>query len=212
MRVAADGRVAAITVFVTGHGYGSSFSTKTTLVDMASGDALGDLEEFTTWRNRTRIKADDFNYWGVTFGRDSNNFYATLGSAGKTYLVRGDLALRKLTVLYEGVECPSVSPDERLIAFKKRLGTTAGSWRLAILDLKTMTERLLASESRNVDDQAEWLDNDRLLYALPRPNSAVTDVWVAPVEAAGPARVFIPGAESPAVVRNPGGAGSRRRE
>jgi hypothetical protein len=201
-RVASDGRVGAITVFVTGHGYGASpFSTKTTLVDMASGDTLGDLEQFATWRDGTRFKAQDFNYWGVTFGRNSNNFYATLGTGGRTYLVRGDLGLRKLTVLYEGVECPSLSPDERLIAFKKRTGTGSGNWKLAILDLTTMRERPLASEIRNIDDQVEWLDDAQVLYMVPRQGSAVTDVWVAPIAGAVPAKVFVAAAESPIVVR-----------
>ncbi len=200
-RVAPDGRVGAITVFVAGHGYGtSSFSTKTTLVDMASGDLLGDLEDFTTWRDGSRIKAQDFNFWGVTFGRDSGAFYATLGTAGKTYLVRGDLALRKLTVVREGIECPSLSPDGRWIAFKKRTGEGAGLWRLALLDLSTMSERPV-NESRHVDDQVEWLDGDRLLYAIPREGSAVTDVWVAQVDGAAPPRIFLPAAESPIVVR-----------
>jgi hypothetical protein len=200
-RVAPDGRVGAITVFVIGHGYGSStFSTRTTLVDMASGDQLGDLEEFTTWRDGARIKGQDFNFWGVTFGRDSNIFYATLGTQGKTYLVKGDLALRKLTVLRDGVECPSLSPDARHIAFKKRTGGAAARWRVAVLDLATMTDHVLASEARHVDDQIEWLDNHRVLYALPRADSAVTDVWVADIDANVAPQVLIPSAESPIVV------------
>jgi len=211
-RVASDGRVGAITVFVTGHGYGASpFSTKTTLVDMASGDTLGDLEQFATWRDGTRVKGQDFNFWGVTFGRDSNHFYATLGTGGKTYLVKGDLGLRKLMVLHEGVECPSLSPDERLIAFKQRTGTASGRWRVAVLDLATMTERLLVSETRNIDDQVEWLDNNSLLYAVPRDGSAVTDVWVAQLNTTVPSRVLIPAAESPTVVRQATGAGSPHR-
>jgi len=200
-RVAPDGRVGAITVFVLGHGYSSStFSTKTTLVDMASGDSLGDLEAFSTWRDGVRFKADDFNFWGVTFGPDSNTFYATLATRGKTFLVKGDLALRKLTVLREGVECPSLSPDARHIAFKKRTSDTVGRWRLAVLDVATMTDHLLASEVRNLDDQVEWLDSQHVLYALPRVDSAVTDVWVADIDANTAPRVFTPAAESPIVV------------
>ena len=37
----------------------------------------------------------DFNFWGVTFARDGNRFYATLGTGGKTYLVEGDVAARQ---------------------------------------------------------------------------------------------------------------------
>ena len=76
-----------------------------------------------------------------------------------TYLVRGDLGLRKLTVLHENVECPSLSPDNRRIAYKRRVGPQPEAWRLYILDLATMTERPIAAETRFIDDQAEWLDN-----------------------------------------------------
>ncbi len=205
-RVAADGRVGAITVFVTGHGYGASpFSTKTTLVDMASGDPLGDLEQFGTWRDGKRMTAQDFNFWGVTFGGDSNTFYATLGTGGHTYLVKGDLGLRKLVVLHDGVECPSVSPDGRTVAFKKRVGAAAGSWRIAVLNLETQTERLVTNETRFIDDQIEWLDNTRVLYAIPRPDSAVADVWMAAIDGALPSSIYIPRADSPAIVRTVSG-------
>jgi hypothetical protein len=203
-RISTDGRVGAITVFVTGqaHGYtGSEFSTKTSLVDMASGDELGELEQFATWRNGTRFQAVDFNFWGVTFARDSNTFYATLKTAGKTYLVRGDLGLRKLTVLHENVECPSISPNNRLIAFKKRVGDNLSPWRLYLLDLATMTERALAGETRSVDDQIEWLDDSHVLYAMPRSSpSAITDIWVSPIDGDAPARVFLQEAESPVAI------------
>ena len=204
-RVSSDGRVGAITVFVTGqaHGYtGSAFSTKTTILDMATGDELGDLEQFTTWRHGARIKAADFNFWGVTFGRDSNLFYATLKTAGTAYLVQGDLALRKVTVLRENVECPSLSPDNRLIAFKKKVGGNLSPWRLYVLDLATLTDRPIAAETRSVDDQIEWLDDNHVLYGVPRSSqSAMRDVWVAPLDGSAPARVYLPEAESPIVVR-----------
>jgi hypothetical protein len=57
---------------------------------MASGEVLTDLEHFTTWKDGARFHAADFNFWGVTFSRDSNMFYASLGTKGTTYLVRGD--------------------------------------------------------------------------------------------------------------------------
>jgi hypothetical protein len=204
-RISADGRVGAITVFVTGqaHGYsGTAFSTKTTLVDMATGEELGNLEQFSTWRNGARFHAKDFNFWGVTFARDSNVFYATLQSAGTTYLVQGDLGLRKLTVLRENIECPSLSPNNRLIAFKKRVGSDPAPWRFHVLDLATLTDRPIAGETRSIDDQIEWLDDDHVLYAARRSiHSSSLDVWVAPLDNSAPARVFIPEAESPIVVR-----------
>jgi hypothetical protein len=202
-RISPDGRVGTITVFVGKDlGYTSStFSTRTTLFDMASGEAITDLEQFSVWRNGSRFQAPDFNFWGVTFSRDSNVFYASLRSQSTTYLVRGDLGLRKLTVLHENVECPSLSPDNKLLAYKKRVGPQPDAWRLYILDLATMTERPIAAETRFVDDQAEWLDDAHVLYAVPRPGTAVTDAWVAPIDGAGPARVFLEEAESPIVVR-----------
>jgi hypothetical protein len=200
-RTRADGRLGAITVFVFGENYAAPFSTRTTLVDMASGDVIGDLEQFSTWRDGARFRAVDFNFWGVTFASDTNTFYATLRTGGVTYLVRGDLALRRLTVLRDDVECPSLSPASRLVAFKKRVGPRADEWRLAVLDLKTMTDRLIAAETRRIDDQVEWLDSTHVLYAVPGGTASSVDVWVAPIDGSAPARLFLPQAESPIVVR-----------
>jgi hypothetical protein len=193
-------------VFVTGHGYsGAAFATKTTMLDMDSGDELGDLEQFSTWRNGARLKAADFNFWGVTFARDSNVFYATLRTAAMgqptTFLVRGDLALRKLTILRDNVECPSLSPDNRVIVFKKRVGTDPAPWRLYILDVATLADRPLEVEKRSIDDQAEWLDDGHVLYAAPRENEpASSDVWLAPIDNSAAPRIFLAHAESPIVV------------
>jgi hypothetical protein len=204
-RVSADGRLGAITVFVKGaaHGYaGSEFSTKTTLIDMSTGDVLADLEQFSTWRDGVRVQAADFNFWGVTFDHDSNTFYATLKTAGKTYLVRGDLGLRKFVILHDGVECPSLSPNGRLIAYKKLAGPGLSPWRIYVLDVATMTERAVPAETRSVDDQIEWLDDAHILYALPRSSqSGASDVWVSPIDGSGPARIFVQQAQSPIVIR-----------
>ncbi len=204
-RVSPDGKVGTTTVFITGqvHGYGGdSFSTKTTLVDMPARRVLVDsLEEFSTFRDGKRFAAPDFNFWGVTFTHDSNAFFASLRSNGRTYLVRGDIAQRRFTVLRENVECPSLSPDNRTIAFKKRVGPQTKAWRIYILDLETMTERPLAQEGRSVDDQIEWVDNTRVLYALSRMGGTA-DIWDAPIDGSGPARIFMHDAESPIVLRD----------
>ena len=199
-RAAADGQVGAVTVFVTGDDYASEFSTRTTIVDLSSGDEIGELEQFATWRNGARFRAVDFNFWGVTFARDTNTFYASLRSAGTTYLVRGELGLRRLTVLRMGVECPSLSPDGRLLAYKKRVGPSPDSWRLHVLELATNVERIIDGETRYIDDQVEWLDSQHVLYAIPRRTTAISDVWVAPVDGGGSARIFLSEAESPIVV------------
>ena len=201
-RVAPDGQHAAMTHFVRGDSYNDSgFSTRTALLDLAAGSPLGDLEQFAVWREGARFQAPDFNFWGVTFARDGNRFYATLASGGTTYLVEGDLAARSVRTLRENVECPSLSPDNRRIAFKKRVSPEA--WRLHVLDLDTMAESPLAEE-RSVDDQAEWLDDDQVLYGLTEqsPTGTSTNVWVVPVEGEGAPRIFVPLASSPAVVRS----------
>jgi hypothetical protein len=200
-RVSADGRVGAVTVFVIGHDYTADFSTSTTLIDLASGDRIGQLEEFSAWRDGARFRAADFNFWGVTFVHDASVFYAALKTAGATYLVRGELALRKLTVVRGNVECPSLSPDNRRLAYKKRVGPSPDSWRLHVLDLASGEERLVEGEKRYIDDQVEWLDDGHLLYGVPRRTTAISDVWVVPVDGAATARIFLPEAESPIVVR-----------
>jgi hypothetical protein len=200
-RIARTGTVGAVTVFVLGEDYGGPFSTRTTIVDTATGDEIGELEQFTTWRDGARFRAVDFNFWGVTFSGDGHTFYASLRTAGKTYLVRGELALRKLTVVRDGVECPSLSPDNRLLGYKKRVGPSPDAWRLHVLDLENNVERLIDAEARYIDDQVEWLDSQHLLYAVPRRTTAISDVWVTPVDGTVPPRVFLPEASSPVVVR-----------
>jgi hypothetical protein len=200
-RASADGRVGAVTVFVLGDDYAAAFSTRTTLIDLSSGDEIGELEQFATWRDGARFKEVDFNFWGVTFAKDGNTFFAALRTGGKTFLVRGDLALRKLTVMRENVECPALSPDNRLLAYKKRIGPSPDSWRVHVLDLQTNVERIVAAETRYIDDQVEWLDDRHVLYAVPRRTTTMSDVWVAAIDGAEPARIFLQQAESPIVVR-----------
>jgi hypothetical protein len=199
-RVSPDGKYAAFTVFVSGHSYAdANMSTATVLLDTATGASLGNLEEFEVWKDGRLYQTIDFNFWGVTFAQDSNRFYATLRSYNTTYLVQGDVAARKLTVLRENVECPSLSPDGTRIAFKKL--TSKGTWQLTVLDLATMQETLLA-EKESIDDQVEWLDNEQILYQKEGDSPPKLSVFVVPADGSGQPEVFLPKAESPAVVRD----------
>jgi hypothetical protein len=205
-RISPDGRFAGMTVFVSGHGYdGGGFSTRTTIVDATTGELLLDLEDLTVRRDGAVVKSADFNFWGVTFAQGSNRFYATLGTAGRTYLIEGDLAGREARVIYEGLECPSLSPDDTRVAFKKQIGTDGRSrWQLRILDLATLTETPLTAETRNVDDQAEWLDDQHVLYGLPDDvgtATASTSVWMLNADGSGVPRRLAAQAMSPAVIR-----------
>jgi len=71
-RISPDGRYAAFTVFLTGHSYSDAqLSTATLLVNVEQGSTIANLEEFQVLQDGKVIKAPDFNYWGVTFQRDS---------------------------------------------------------------------------------------------------------------------------------------------
>lgn len=204
VRVSPTGRLAAVTVFLSGHSYASlTFSTQTTIIDLKNGKALCDLETFSVSRDNVPFQSADFNFWGVTFTHNENKFYATLWSNGQTHLVEADLLKRTARVLREGIECPSVSPDNTRIAFKKRSAPGGHvTWRLTLLDLKTMAETALG-EVRNVDDQVEWLDNEHILYALSDSetgSSASTNIWKLPASAGGAPQLLLKGAYSPAVV------------
>ena len=70
------------------------------------------------------------------------------------------------------------------------------------MDLKTGDVRLLP-ETRNVDDQIEWLDDETILYGMPRDDApGDTDVWALDVDGAASPKVFVEHAWSPSVVRN----------
>jgi len=201
VRVSPSGRLAGVTVFLSGQSYAAlKFSTQTTIIDVGSGKVLADVETFSVTRNGQAFQSPDFNFWGVTFAHDENIFYATLWSTDKTYLVRCDLAKHAAEVIYEWVECPSLSPDNTRIAFKKRTGFVGGPavWRISLLDLRTLTATPLG-ETRSVDDQVEWLDNDHILYALSE-NDKRRNIWALPVDPNGSPRLWLAGASSPAVV------------
>jgi hypothetical protein len=204
-RVSPDGRLAAITVFVGGHSYADNdFVTATTIINAATGDpVVANLEELQVVRDGQPFKAIDFNFWGVTFAADSDRFYATLGSGGVSYLIAGSVAARAARVLRSDVECPALSPDNTRIAYKKPLHTGATrTWRLATLDLASYEETTLA-ETRSIDDQAEWLDNSRVLYGVVEESrgGGTSAVWVVPADGTGRPEIFLNAASSPAVVR-----------
>ena len=46
-----------------------------------------------------------------------------------------------------------------------RCRAARGTWRLHVLELATLRETALA-ETRSVDDQVEWLDDDTVLYGV----------------------------------------------
>jgi hypothetical protein len=201
VRVSPAGTVAGITVFVSGHSYAATnFSTQTLLVDTRTGETIADLEQFEVLRDGVVFKGADFNFWGVTFRPDSQGFLATLSTAGHFYLIDGRIDTRRAVVIVDGVECPALAPDASRIAYKKRvMEGNRLKWRLAIRTLGRADERVLPGETRSVDDQVEWLDNETILYGAPDDGHAGSaSVWALPIDG-GTASRLIPDAFSPAV-------------
>jgi hypothetical protein len=194
-RISPDGRYGAYTVFVTGDSYTApgQFSTRTSILDMATGKPIADLERFTVVKDGQTIHASDFNFWGATFAADSDRFYATLATGGHHYLVQGSVSKRRMTVLRDGVECPSLSPDGTRIGFKRTLAGK-GHWRFSVLDLATLKDHPL-SETRSVDDQLEWLDDAHLSYGDGK------DVWMVDADGGGTPKLLLRGASSAVAIR-----------
>jgi hypothetical protein len=199
-RVSPSGQRVAWTVFVTGDSYnGGRFSTRAGMLDTTSGALEGTLEDFGVTVDGQPYQAADLNFWGVTFAQDENRFFATMSTGNHRYLVEGDFSARTVRTVRDNVECPSLSPDGKRIAFKSAVdGDPAKGWRLSVLDLASGAVTPLAEE-RSVDDQPAWLDARTVAYALPR-GGGHSDVWAVPADGSGTARMLIPEAESPAAL------------
>ncbi|RZQ66123.1 TolB family protein [Amycolatopsis suaedae] len=199
-KLSADGRMASWTTFVTGDSYtqGNSFSTRTAILDLTGDELLSNIEDLPLTLEGKIHSAEDVNYWGVTFAADDRRFYATVSTAGRTHLVRGDFTDWRGTTLRDNLECPSLSPDGTRLAFKKRIAQDgARPWREYVLDLATMRETPLA-ETRSIDDQVIWLDDHTIAYGLPGEGGR-TDVWAVPADGSGTPRLLVPYASSPSV-------------
>ena len=198
-RVSPSGRMVAWTVFVGGDSYaGTSFSTRTSILDTRTGTLQSSLESYRITKDGRAYRAVDVNFWGITFA-DDTRFYATLETGGRTYLVRGDATAHTVRTLRANVECPSLSPDGTRLVFKKRVPGLSpdAPWRLYALDLATMRETPLA-ERRSVDDQVVWSGPDTVVYAM--AGDYGSDLWTVPADGKGTARRVMTAALAPAYV------------
>jgi hypothetical protein len=204
-RLSDDGTLVGTTAFVTGDSYATvGFSTRTEIHATADGADHGDLENWNLTVDGAPFTAVDRNLWGVTFV-DDDTIYATAGSytSGNTWLMTGSVSAQSLTSVTDNAECPSVSPDKTKVAYKKVVEKVNGQsvWAVAVRDIATGTETLIPA-TKGLDDQVEWLDDDTLLYGMPRTDQAgTTDVYSVGIAADAQPTVFIPGAWSPSVVR-----------
>ncbi|MGW6538505.1 hypothetical protein ACWGBV_31875 [Streptomyces sp. NPDC055051] len=193
-RVSASGNMLAWTMFTTGDSYArSSFSTRTSVLDLRTGYLVKNMEQIPLTLGGRRYHAPDVNYWGVSFAADDNRFYATVSTDGRTHLVEGDMAAWSARTLRENVECPSLSPDGTRIAFKKRVSEGPREpWRLYVYDLAGGGEHPVA-EPLGVDDQALWTDARTLAYGRGG------GVWSVPADGSAAPRLLAPSASSPTV-------------
>jgi len=193
-RVSPDGRYGALSIQTRPPTPESPLAPlQTLLVDMTSGRILVDLADFTLTRDGVELAEGDVDVWGVTF-RNDGTFLASVRTAGNIYLVEGDVESERMVVLAPNVSAPSLSPDGSRMAYAKLVSSIGPTWRFHVMDLATMAETPLA-ETRSIDDQPEWLNDDTILYGL------ATDIWSVPANGTGEPRPFIFGALSPAVVR-----------
>jgi hypothetical protein len=205
-RVAADGQASAGTVFVSGHSYLDigQFATATDIF-VGTGDerkAHSMETDFTVEGEQPRHRAVDGNWWGVTFGPDGDDFFVTYGSGGATEILRGSVSEQRVRPYLQGVTCPSLSPDGRTIVAKRPIG--GGAFEMVAIAVDEGRSVVLP-ESRSVEDQVEWLDDDTILYALPHEDAAdgpqpAMDIWALDIAPGAEPELFLPYAASPGAV------------
>ncbi len=198
-RVSPDGRRAAITVYAEEQApAGERLATESILIDVASGQVLADLREFSVANASHAPIAGPIDIASVTFLADGDRFFATLSTANERYLVSGSVMGRQLNLVRTGVGNEALSPDGKRLLVKKRVGNR-GYWQLLVLELGTMSERALNQGPRSVDDQVEWLDDAHVVYHDATDEG--TSIWVLPTDGVAGPRLLVADAFSPAVQR-----------
>ena len=155
--------------------------------------------------------AVDFNFWGVTFAKDSNRFYATLRhAAGTTTWSKatsrerddaGAARRRRVPVALSGRHPDRLQEPDR--QREPLAAARSSTWRPC--------EDHPVAEQRSIDDQVEWLDDDTLVY------SDGLDVYTVPADGSGAPRLVLRDATSPVALSSwrvdcAGKAGPRQRK
>ena len=111
----------------------------------------------------------------------------------------GDVRTGELRVVHENASCPEVSPNGSTIVAKELRGE---AFQLVAINTQTGERRDLA-ETRSVDDQVEWIDDNTIVYGLPNPDAGTVgqpalDIWVLNVNDGSAPRLLLAFADSPA--------------
>lgn len=199
--VSPDGSVVAWTGFTRGHSYldPGEFATLTQLISVERRVAA-DLEtNFTTYEGDRIVRNADRNYWGVSFV-DNDHFFATVGFEDTTAIVEGHVSNSTLEIVFDNATCPEVSPDGTIVVAKEMRDDR---FQLVAIDVASGDRRDL-DETRSVDDQVEWVDEDTIVYALPNDEAGtaaepVFDIWALDIAPGSAPRLLVPFADSPAV-------------
>ena len=77
--------------------------------------------------------------------------------------------------------------------------SVADAWQLWLFDLQTGAERALSHETRNVDDQVDWLDDGHVIYQM--VGSGGANVWSIETSGAASPQLLVEHAFSPSVIR-----------
>lgn len=205
-RISPDGKFSSVTAFATGSSYEDISTETTTLVTIDEIDAGRPLQspfQFdVVGSTEERFENFDVQFWGISWA-NNDDFYLTGFYGEFPEIMKASLENRSLTPTgYEG-SCPSLSPDGRTLVYKETL--PEGGFKLVAVDLETDTKWDL-NEGRSVDDQVEWLDNDTILYALHTEGGDTLvqpgfDTWMLDIAEGSEPTLFLPNADSPAVVR-----------
>lgn len=204
-RISPEGTLSAVTAFVTGSSYadiGGEATTIVTIDEIDSSRLLRGITGFEIDSDESRFDNLNPQYWGITFV-DENEFYITGYFGEQPEVMHGWVDM--LTMEPTGLigSCPSLSPDGRTLVYKELQDD--GSFQLVAVDLET-DESWALGETRSVDDQVEWLDDDTILYAL-HPDGREDlvqpefDIWMVDIAPGSEPEIFLPNADSPAVAR-----------
>jgi len=199
-RISNDNKHASTTVFASGSSYEDvgEFKTFVEMIDVENSDERKRLSEYTyDEADAKKFSNLDGNFWGVTFAPD-NAFYATFGLGNDVEIIKGSLSEESIESTKFVGSCPSVSPDGKTLVFKERVGD---KFQLVAVNLVT-DEKTVLNESRSVDDQVEWLDNETILYSIHKDEEVEEvqpefDIWSLKINNSSSPELFLPNADSP---------------